>query len=331
MPPRGSSDNAFELRLAPTTVLSVCSNGALPVTSTVWPTSPTDNVIAMPVRSPAVKRMSLCSAFLKPGALTVTVYVDGLRAGRTNSPALLVIVSYTKPVACSTILTDALTTTPPEVSVTVPARVERSRCAKTAFENSTESSERRTTWFIVPPVRVAKLTQFPRIAMRRDTAKTMNVKSISPLHSRVKRFFRPLRRRPRWHGTVVFRRHACSALSAYRRFACRRRDSRRNGGVYQAGRYCRAIRTHFTEHLWRHGQEDLHPGVHRQRSSDLRLRWRRRQRYPDRQRHYARKSSRAIPHCPALSQRSPRQVHRCFRASRLHRRRLGSRRVRRRL
>src|SRR5580700_2866019 len=86
----------------------------------------------MPVRSPAFRSTFFCSDVLNPGAVTLTVYVAAFNAGRTNSPKLLVVIVYDSPVATSVMVTFALATTPPEESVIVPARVERSRCANAA-------------------------------------------------------------------------------------------------------------------------------------------------------------------------------------------------------
>jgi hypothetical protein len=55
--------------------------------------------------------------------------VDGFSAGRTNSPLPLVVSVYTRPVSTSVMVTVAATMTPPVGSMTVPAGVDRSRCA----------------------------------------------------------------------------------------------------------------------------------------------------------------------------------------------------------
>src|SRR6266480_3128008 len=91
------------------------------------------------VRSPAFSRISFCSAVLNPGALTVTEYVDGFSAGRTNSPVLPVASVYTCPVPVSLMVTFALAIIPPEGSETVPTRVARSRCANAAHAQTRAS------------------------------------------------------------------------------------------------------------------------------------------------------------------------------------------------
>jgi hypothetical protein len=93
---------------------------------------------------------------LKLGVSTVTLKLSVGRSVNKYPPLLFVVVLRVKPLVTSTIVTEALAITSPELSVTVPrisastpwARAERTQESK---RNEKSAAERRFL-FIVPPL-----------------------------------------------------------------------------------------------------------------------------------------------------------------------------------
>ena len=88
----------------------------------------------------------VCSNFLKFVVTISTRYVPGRRFVASKRPSASVSTVRGTPVLSSVIRTDALATTPPWGSVTVPRIVPRKDCAETAAATaSTASSANSTT------------------------------------------------------------------------------------------------------------------------------------------------------------------------------------------
>ncbi len=135
-PPSGNSAVCLLVMFWPRIVVSVWSSGAAALISTLCEMSPTSSMSGTATRPPAVNTTSFCTPFLNPVASTVTVYVPGFKAGRTNSPVSFVVTWYARPVASSTIVTLVFGTAAPCGSVTVPAKVAKSRWANSEMENN---------------------------------------------------------------------------------------------------------------------------------------------------------------------------------------------------
>src|SRR5687767_2221571 len=128
----------------PTVEESVCKAEASAVMLTVSEVWPTSIFASTRTRSPATSVSSLTMKPLKPAASTRTEYRPIGNRLKTYSPELSVVAARTLFVPRLVMVTLALGSTPPELSVTVPTTSEVVICANAVAAPNSEKDAART-------------------------------------------------------------------------------------------------------------------------------------------------------------------------------------------